>query len=805
MHPPPNRAWPVRITVLGSALLLSVACGNSRQSRWIAEGGAPSSDQPNPSNDPNQTDDPTNSEPPGDQASGRDPLDRDAEASEPTPVDASPDGDAHTDGCDMAAVLSKHACSNNGCHGEQPQGDLDLLSPGIEQRLVGVASTTGACSGRLLVDPAQPESSLILQLIDPERFAQPDHCGVMMPFGSNDGVGNGDLRCFRQWVQKMAEDVPSPRPPAVVFEPVAAASYTNKVKTLLTGGALTDAELAQVSADPAALRTLIGGWIAKPEFSTKMSAFFAGALQQRLIGSLNTQLDGVQGTWGASLISNLQESFTRTALDIVSTGRPFTEVVTTRRWAATSATLLALAYLDNTATALRSEKHQVLSSPLEGMPAPPFSLSYSVANHAWLFPSIPAECVVPAQTLPNVLDMLLGAIHCSNGKTVNLAKTATALSAADFSDWRFVDIGSATAADPAPRFYDLDRLRGLAQINLKVPRVGFFTSPAFLANWDTNDDNQFRVTTSQTIITALGEVFSPADRTPTSAKDGLSEAHTAPGTTCYGCHQFLDPMRLYFGNALSTKYQGAEKPMTGTPFFAFDGYSKSGGDLFSLATTLTQHPHFSAAWVQKLCFYANSQACDEKDPEFQRISAAFVASKYDFKALVRELFGSALVTGVTPTQTFETQPYLLSITRSQHLCQLLDARLGTTGSCALAASFANLIPDDEFSRGSATPVQPAVTSLFHFSAAEKLCDALSSKWVGTSATSLFNPLQPTAALDRLTQNLMGLPPSHPRYASTRAALLHHLGQANTGSNVTIAMRSTFTLACLSPDVMALGL
>jgi len=705
----------------------------------------------------------------------------------------------------MAAILSKHACSNSGCHGEQPQGDVDLLSPGIGPRLVGVASTTGACSGRLLVDPAQPESSLILQLIDPERFAEPDHCGVMMPFGSREGVGASDLACFRQWVQKMAEEVPSPRPPALAFEPVSVASYANKVKTLLTGGALTEAELAQVSADPSALKALITGYVAKPEFSTKMSAFLAGALQQRLVGSLNTQLDGVQGTWGASLIANLQESFTRTALEIVSAGRPFTEVVTTRRWAATTATLMALAYLDNTATVLRSEKHQVLSAPLEGMPSAPFSLSYSVANRAWLFPSIPTDCVVPAQTLPNVLDMMLGAIHCGNGKTVNLAKTATVLTAADFSDWRFVDIGSATAASPAPRFYDLELLRGLDQVSLKLPRVGFFTSPAFLANWDTNDDNQFRVTTSQAVITALGEIFSPADQTPTLGKDGLSEAHSAPGTTCYGCHQFLDPMRLYFGKALSTKYQIAEKPLTGTPSFAFDGYRKSGGDLFTFATTLTLHPHFADAWVQKLCFYANSQACDEKDPEFQRVSVAFVASKYDFKTLIRELFSSALVTGVTPTQTAEKQAYLVSITRSQHLCQLLDARLGTTGSCALAASFSNLIPDDEFSRGSATPVQPAVTSLFHFSAAEKLCDALSSKWVGTTATSLFNPLQPTVALDRLTQNLMGLPPSHPRYASTRAALLHHLGQANTGSNITIAMRSTFTLACLSPDVMALGL
>jgi hypothetical protein len=308
------------------------------------------------------------------------------------------------------------------------------------------------------------------------------------------------------------------------------------------------------------------------------------------------------------------------------------------------------------------------------------------------------------------------------------------------------------------------------------------------------------------VITALGAIFSPADPTPTLSKDGLSEAHTAPGTTCYGCHQFLDPMRLYFAKTLSTKYQVTEKPLAGTPSFAFDGFSQNGGDLFTLASTLTSHPHFASAWVQKLCYYANSQACDEKDPEFQRIGVAFTASRYDFKALVSELFGSPLVTGAQPTQSSANQPLLVSITREQHLCQLLDKRLGTTGSCALAASFANLIPDDDFSRGSATPVQPAVTSLFHFSAAEKLCDAIASKLVSTSASALFNPTLPDQALTRLTQGLMGLPPSHPRYASTYAALLNHLAQANTsGASSTIAMRSTFTLACLSPDVMALGL
>jgi len=78
--------------------------------------------------------------------------------------------------------------------------------------------------------------------------------------------------------------------------------------------------------------------------------------------------------------------------------------------------------------------------------------------------------------------------------------------------------------------------------------------------------------------------------------------------------------------------------------------------------------------------------------------------------------------------------------------------------------------------------------------------------VGTTTTALFNPNQPDVALEKLTQGLMGLSPSHSRYATARAALAEHLAQAKAGgASATIAMRSAFTLACLSPDVMALGL
>ena len=43
--------------------------------------------------------------------------------------------------------------------------------------------------------------------------------------------------------------------------------------------------------------------------------------------------------------------------------------------------------------------------------------------------------------------------------------------------------------------------------------------------------------------------------------------------------------------------------------------------------TLASHPHFAAAWAQKLCYFANSVACDETDPEFQRVVEVFVPKR----------------------------------------------------------------------------------------------------------------------------------------------------------------------------------
>jgi hypothetical protein len=382
----------------------------------------------------------------------------------------------------------------------------------------------------------------------------------------------------------------------------------------------------------------------------------------------------------------------------------------------------------------------------------------------------------------------------------------TVLTDADFSDWRFVDFDVAKTAKAVPRFYDLTTLRAAATtISLRQPRLGFFTTPAFLANWETNEDNQFRVTTSQTIIVSLGKIFSPADSTTPVRLDGLAADHAAPGTTCYGCHQFLDPMREYFAQSYAYTFQRPETPSTITPSFAFQGYVHDGGNMGDLAQALADHPGFAAGWTQKLCYWANSQACNDKDPEFLRVAQAFSDSKFDFKTLLVELMSSPLVTGATFTETAGTSPPFVSITRKQHLCQLLDARLGTPDACGVAASFANLVPEDDFSRGAAEPVQTAVTGLFHYAAVEKLCSRLATKLVGTVAGMPFQTTMPEPALDAFVEKLMGLDAGNPRHDAVRASLEQHFQSAKATTNAGTALRSAFVVACISPEVQAVGL
>ncbi|MBM4364029.1 MAG: hypothetical protein FJ104_15220, partial [Deltaproteobacteria bacterium] len=88
------------------------------------------------------------------------------------------------------------SCAGRFCHAaETPAADLDLASPGVEARLVGVGSS---CGGIPLIDPANPAESFLLQKLTAIEPA----CGVPMPLGGE--LPPDSVRCLEQWVYAVA-------------------------------------------------------------------------------------------------------------------------------------------------------------------------------------------------------------------------------------------------------------------------------------------------------------------------------------------------------------------------------------------------------------------------------------------------------------------------------------------------------------------------------------------------------------------------------------------------------------------------
>jgi hypothetical protein len=85
-------------------------------------------------------------------------------------------------------------CDGGGCHvagGQRP----DLTSPGVEARLLNVAST---CNGRPYISAA--DSFLEEKLVS----AQPDCGGFPMPFSTPAALNAADEQCILDWIDEVA-------------------------------------------------------------------------------------------------------------------------------------------------------------------------------------------------------------------------------------------------------------------------------------------------------------------------------------------------------------------------------------------------------------------------------------------------------------------------------------------------------------------------------------------------------------------------------------------------------------------------
>jgi hypothetical protein len=677
-------------------------------------------------------------------------------------------------------------------------------------------------------------------------------------------------------------------------------SSARKVKTLLTGMPVTDAEVAKLQSTGAAgLQELINTWTNdaafQPLFRDKMLFFLRNVFQQT--GFQATEDFKMQllenggfdfGPFGTSavgddafarLVQNLQDSFALTAWQLILEGRPFIETLTTQRFMLTTA-------LKSLYTQIEAPNDQPYAFNRGGamQPAPlAWKIDYSgnpIPLEDSLNPSSPNYMVFDDQAPANAVVGRGGGTqfqNCRGGTAVDamgvavtsgaftgqarlyqrligftprfpFAQTPTCwehaskpyLSAQDTSDWQWVSVRAIKDGEAALRSYDLPALRKATELALKLPRVGFYTTPAFLALWNTNDSNQHRVTANQTLLVALGVSFTSADSITPLSTAGLDAAHAVNGSECYGCHKSLDPMRAFWGNQYDFNDRNDfptrgfmmtapnPRPTTLGGVFAFLDVNVSGASMLDLGPLLarvtngsTSEPlnGFAKAMTQQLCFYANSTACTSNDPEFQRVVLAFQKSNFDFRVLIKELFASPLVTGAGVTVTFPADTLPVSVARRDHLCAALSNRLGKPDLCALVAPLpsqaqiatariASSVAADAFSRGSETPITPMEPTLFHRAATEMLCENIAAQVVdATTGTSVYTSTDFTTGLADMVDKVMGYPPSHPAHAQALQILTDHYNAVRTQNrtNATPALRSAFVLACEAPSAVAIGL
>jgi hypothetical protein len=416
-----------------------------------------------------------------------------------------------------------------------------------------------------------------------------------------------------------------------------------------------------------------------------------------------------------------------------------------------------------------------------------------------------------------------GGAQCGNRtSTVQLGQ----MMASDFTDWRMVTISQGAATT---RFFDLPTLRSSSTLTLQIPRVGFFTTPAYFANWPTNTSNMMRVTTNQALIVATGHQVDGTDSTVPPSTPGLDSTHAVPGSACYGCHQLLDPTRSVFQSQLSYYYypQTEASGLTTQPgLFAFQGVIAYPHTLDDFGQTLASHPLVAAAWAQKLCYYVNSAPCDPTDPAFTTIVSAF-SNGFSWNNLVHDLVISPITTNAAESQTVDLNGEVIAVTRLGHMCAALNNRLGFTDICGLDLTLASNkltqpeatiqeiaggLPSDGYGRGATIPVLPNQPSLFYRAGMENICEAVAELTIDSPPIAnqpnaiRWSSTQPQVAISAFVSTIMGLTSSDPRAAQATAVLQSHYTQAQqTGVNATSALQSTFVAACLSPTFIGIGM
>src|SRR5215471_8000856 len=342
--------------------------------------------------------------------------------------------------------------------------------------------------------------------------------------------------------------------PPIPFEAVQPFTYVAKVKNVLLGLPPTDEEIRQVTADPGSLKALVGGWMQQPEYQRKMTRFFELAFQQTQVTAVDfadqsyPKQISINNTTTPLLIQNAQQSFARTMLQLIADGHPLNEGMTTSQLMMTTAMKEMYAFLDawqvddagKTTDRFRQAHagQSIVVSAASGPIPIADTLNPASPNYMhWYNPDVTtyqmnvAGCTEDPITYPPVgvsLHYLLyGALDGHKSSTgvqcppAGGTATAAQLTTADFTDWTMVTIRAPKTGEAVTPFWDLPSLRTATELVLTIPRTGFFSTPAFFANWQTNTSNQMRVTLHQTLIVATGSSIDGTDTTLAPGTPGI--------------------------------------------------------------------------------------------------------------------------------------------------------------------------------------------------------------------------------------------------------------------------------------------
>jgi hypothetical protein len=628
---------------------------------------------------------------------------------------------------------------------------------------------------------------------------------------------------------------------AAPFVPASPRVYVAKVKNVLVGLAPTDEEVTAVEQAPARLADLVDDWMKLPEYESKMLRFFELAFQQTQFTAddFHDQVYapiGIHPVTTPRLLANIEESFARTVLALTSQGRPLADAMTTDQLMMTPAlkefyALLDWVDIDNDGNIYDRFRAQYRNVPIviEASQGPiPVEQSVDPTGPAfmhWYDPDVAtANAQIPGcQKDPLLLTplaislhyLLLGSIDATGSQQAGAvcprfpgSLQAPQLVASDFDAWSMTTIRQPNPGESHTAFYDLPTLRSGTELVLDTPRTGFFSTPAFFANWKTNVSNQIRVLADQALIVATGTAVENTDPTYVAGTPGLDAMHVA-SADCFACHKVLDPTRSILAATWTWNYHRQLDPTwTSQPgVFAFQG-------VVAPVRTI-------ADFGQKLCSYMNSTACDETDPEFLRIVQLFERENTSFGVLVKALATSPLTTHAADTRTQQATGELISVARRDHLCAALGARLGLHDACdrtTTAPTTTQLIaaglPSDAYGRGATLPLLPNEPTLFFRAGVENICENVAAEVIDPMPRSGSNAgerrwssARPTEAIADFVSILMGLPPSDPRAEPSRTLLTSHYQSAlaRPGVSPTQALRSTFVVACVAPSTVSIGL